>query len=82
MAYFPNGTSGMVLDNQCFECRLPDDEPCPVLWVQNKYNYTQIGNEMAKEIINCLVDKDGQCQMKLSIDRLFKQLEEEIDGLS
>ena len=58
MAYFPNGTSGDVLDRQCADCplgfgwnnpnqaKLFDDDrqpkPCPVAFVQLTYNYDQL----------------------------------------
>jgi len=73
MAYFSNGTEGEVLDEQCSDCRINMDAACPILWVQMTYNYEQVRNEKMKEIINCLVDKDGICQMKPIIDN-------EIDG--
>ena len=58
MAYFPNGSSGEVLEDQCRDCplgygwndakqgRLFDDDvtpkPCPVALVQSIYNYDQL----------------------------------------
>jgi len=76
MAYFPNGTSGEVLDKQCGECILPDDAPCPILWVQMTYNYSQLddGNELLKEAMNCLVDEEGACKMKplLKVERRMR----------
>ncbi len=68
MAYFSNSTSGYVLDEQCGDCAFPGDAPCPVLWVQMTYNYDQIGNKMAEEIVNCLVNEKGVCQMKKCMD--------------
>jgi hypothetical protein len=68
MAYFPNGSAGEVLDEQCAEC-LPD-EPCPVFLVQMEYNYTQCedGQEKMRSLLNFLVDKKGTCQMKKYIN--------------
>lgn len=64
MAYFPNGSSGEVLDMQCCDC-LPYD-PCPVAWVQLEYNYEQCkeGQEKMRALLNCLVDEKGKCKMK------------------
>jgi len=70
MAYFSNGTEGEVLDEQCGECRLPDDAPCPILFVQGMFNYKQIGRKQLKKAMNILVDKKGNCQMKPLIDDL------------
>ena len=50
MAYFSNGTEGIVLDAQCSVCpvgRNPD-LPCPVLLVQLAYNYEQVGEGQEK----------------------------------
>jgi len=70
MAYFANGTEGMTLHEQCDDCHLPDDAPCPVLLVHLEYNYEQVGNELARKIMLDLVDKDGQCLMRKEIDKL------------
>ena len=68
MAYFPNGTSGEVLDAQCATCPVgaDPDAPCPVLLVQLEYNYDQCskGQEKLKEAMNLLVSEDGECRMK------------------
>ena len=73
MAYFSNGTEGEILDEQCAECSVADDAPCPVLWVQTTYNYSQIDKDgeptLLSEAINCLVDEKGQCKMKVIIDK-------------
>lgn len=58
MAYFPNGSSGEILDEQCHDCPLGagwhdpaqtelfenerELRPCPVAFVQLNYNYDQI----------------------------------------
>ena len=67
MAYFSNGSEGMVFDDQCAKCKY-GDKPCPIAFVQMEYNYDQIkssnaGNETARKILNQLVDDDGTCSM-------------------
>lgn len=62
MAYFPNGSSGMVFDEQCGRCRYGDG-PCPIYWVQVNYNYDACNNEVATKILNDLVKDDGTCAM-------------------
>ena len=69
MAYFSNGTEGMVLDAQCGECALWE-EPCPIALVHQLYNYDQIGNELARSILDDLVNKQGKCQLKPMIDKI------------
>jgi len=68
MAYFPNGSAGEILDNQCSECPIADDAPCPVLYVQMTYNYSQLDDEgeetLLSKAMNCLVNENGICQMK------------------
>jgi hypothetical protein len=80
MAYFPNGSSGDVLDAQCADCplgygwndpnqkRLFDPEkqarPCPVALVQLMYNYDQVGIEKFEDAMNCLINKDGICRIR------------------
>ena len=72
MAYFPNGTSGEVLDEQCTECYIPDDAPCPVLNIQGQYNYKQLnkGNKDLENAMNLLIDEKGNCLMKIQIDAI------------
>jgi len=74
MAYFANGTEGDYLDAQCCECVLPDDAPCPILFMQMTYNYKQFDNHGEKtemsDVMNCLVNEKGICQMKLLLDKL------------
>lgn len=70
MAYFSNGTEGMILDEQCSECKIPDDAPCPILLVHLLYNYEQVGNDLVRTVLNDLVNESGQCQMKPLIDTL------------
>lgn len=75
MAYFSNSTEGMVLDEQCCSCVLfnaeyPSDLWCPIAYVQMDYNYKQIGNDLAREIINQLVNEEGECQLKPTLEKL------------
>ena len=73
MAYFSNGTEGMYLDDQCADCPLPNDAPCPILLMQMIYNYKQLDSEgkktLASEVMNTLIDKNGDCQMKPLLDK-------------
>jgi len=71
MAYFANGTEGMILEEQCCECPVASDAPCPILWVQITYNYDQIEKgkrTLVSEVMDCLVDEKGQCKMKPIIE--------------
>jgi hypothetical protein len=73
MAYFSNGTEGIVLDNQCAVCpvgRNPDLQ-CPVLLLQLAYNYEQLGKgqDKLREAITCLVDEQGTCLMKKALEK-------------
>ena len=62
MAYFPNGTSGEVFDEQCGRCRYGEGF-CPIWGVQNVYNYDACNNEVARKILYDLVKDDGTCAM-------------------
>ncbi len=74
MAYFSNGSEGMYLDAQCDACPIPMEAPCPVLYVQMTYNYEQLDGDgkegKVSEVMNCLVDKNGDCKMKPILDKL------------
>jgi hypothetical protein len=74
MAYFSNGSEGIVFDDECDECKL---DYCPIAFVQQMYNYDAVNNKVATEILNHLVkEEDGKyigCQMKPMIDGLFKE---------
>lgn len=67
MAYFPNGSSGEVLDDQCERCPLGDSGECccPVLSIQLLYNYDQLndGQEKLRSAMSMLVDDKGVCQV-------------------
>lgn len=64
MAYFPNGSSGDVLDLQCSDCPIHDDQPCPILFCQMQWNYSQLDHEEVKKMLTALVNDDGICRMK------------------
>lgn len=73
MAYFSNGTEGMILDEQCAVCIHEDqDAGCPIALVQMLYNYDQIGNDDLQAAMNILINEKGRCQMKPLIDKLRK----------
>ena len=62
MAYFPNGTSGEVFDEQCSRCRY-GEQSCPIWYIQVTYNYDACNNEVATKILDELVKDDGTCAM-------------------
>lgn len=62
MAYFSNGTEGMVFDEQCSRCRYGDGY-CPIWSVQKSYNYDACNNKTARAILDELVKQDGTCAM-------------------
>jgi|SaaInlLV_10m_DNA_2_1039722.scaffolds.fasta_scaffold07608_7 hypothetical protein len=66
MAYFSNGTDGMVLDDECSTCLIGKDpeQLCPILFVQIENNYNAVNNEVATNILNHLIDNNGKCAMK------------------
>lgn len=68
MAYFSNSTSGSILDEQCGECMVPHDAPCPVLFCQTTYNYSQVSKPDQKTVLDNLVDDEGICKMKKVLD--------------
>ena len=73
MAYFSNGSEGMVIDDQCSRCIHADEEAhCPIAYVQLEFNYDQQkkGNEDLKKAMSVLIDKDGKCNMKPLIDSM------------
>ncbi|MFH2061235.1 MAG: hypothetical protein ABIJ59_20410 [Pseudomonadota bacterium] len=77
MAYFPNGTAGEYLDEQCAECIHEDPEAgCPIALVQMEFNYSQHnkGNGELKRAMDILINKHGDCQMKKMIDKYYKKL--------
>ena len=77
MAYFPNGTAGEYLDEQCAECIHEDPEAgCPVALIQLEYNYSQHnkGNSSLKKAMGWLINDTGDCQIKKMIDKYYKKL--------
>jgi hypothetical protein len=62
MAYFSNGTEGMVFDDQCAKCKY-GQESCPIALVQTEYNYEACNNKTARAILDILVKDDGTCAM-------------------
>jgi hypothetical protein len=62
MAYFSNGSEGMVFDEQCQKCKY-GNKPCPIAFAQAEYNYSAVNNQVATDILNTLVTNNGTCQM-------------------
>ena len=62
MAYFSNGSEGMVFDEQCSKCKY-GLKSCPIAWVQIEYNYEAANNETAGKILDFLIKPDGTCAM-------------------
>lgn len=67
MAYFANGTEGMVFDEECTQC-IFGDKPCPIYYVQSTYNYDACNIPVARKILADLVSENtapdgGRCQM-------------------
>lgn len=62
MAYFSNSSDGATFDAQCGICKY-GEEPCPIAYVQLTYNYDQSNNQVAKKILNDLVNEKGECTM-------------------
>jgi Fe-S-cluster-containing hydrogenase component 2 len=77
MAYFSNGTEGIVLDDQCSRCKL-GDKACPIYGVQMSYNYDAVNNDVATNILNELVDDDGNCQMLSKFHFIFSEQAEKL----
>ncbi len=73
MAYFSNSSDSGVLEKQCDECRVPDGSPCPVLFVQMHFNYTQNDkkNKDLRDAMTSLIDESGLCLMKKELDKIF-----------
>jgi hypothetical protein len=80
MAYFSNGNEGMCFDEQCIECRLGQG-PCTIAWVQQLYNYRQVGNTLAMEILDNFVKDDGTCMMFKEHEKIFRLTEDEKNQL-
>ena len=83
MAYFSNGTEGMLFDEQCARCKY-GQEPCPIALIQNEYNYKACNNKTARAILDHLVNNNGNCAMfqafkeDFEIDTSCEQMEMEL----
>ena len=77
MAYFANGSEGMIFDDECAECIL-GERSCPIAFVQTMYNYDACNNNTASEILNHLVKDDGHCAMKTLFPEHFNNKQEEM----
>jgi hypothetical protein len=62
MAYFSNGSEGMVFEDQCAKCKW-GQKPCPISAVQIEFNYDQFKDTTgtATRIMDALVKEDGTC---------------------
>lgn len=68
MAYFANGSEGEILLLQCESCKfgVNDGQGCPILAIQDEYNYSQVGKPEVEDIMNMLVNEFGVCQIALA----------------
>ena len=71
MAYFANGSEGMVFEEQCAQCKF-GEEPCPIALVQMNFNYPATKNETATHILESLVKNDGTCEMFRTFKKDFE----------
>ena len=62
MAYFSNGSEGMVFDEQCSICKYGED-PCPIAFAQMNWNYEACNNKTARAILDYFVKNNGECAM-------------------
>lgn len=62
MAQYSNGCEGIILDEQCSEC-IFGNISCPIALVQTIYNYDQVGNQTATEILEIIVSSENGCSM-------------------
>ena len=60
MAYFSNSSDGSVFDAQCSKCKF-GNYACPVAAMQLLWNYDQVGNKLAEQIMDNFVKQDGTC---------------------
>lgn len=62
MAYFSNGSEGIVFDDQCAKCKF-GKSPCPIAFVQIEYNYAQLSDTTGttRKILDHLVSATGEC---------------------
>lgn len=80
MAYFSNGTEGEVFDDQCSKCKFGEGT-CPIAFVQQHFNYDACNNQVATDILNCLVNNDGTCMMYRTFEKDFSIEEKESRGV-
>lgn len=71
MAYFSNGSEGMVFDEQCSKCAFGEDA-CPIAMIQFNYNYEACNNKVARKIMDDLVKDNGECSMWKAFGDRFK----------
>jgi hypothetical protein len=62
MAYFSNSTEGSVFEYQCSLCKY-GQKTCPIFLVQFEFNYDACNNEVARKILDTLVQNNGTCAM-------------------
>ena len=63
MAYFSNSSEGAYFDEQCSTCPLFQLQ-CPVAQAQILWNYDQVGNDLAVQIMNNYVNESGKCKLR------------------
>jgi hypothetical protein len=80
MAYFANGTEGMVFDKQCAKCKY-GDKPCPIALDQFTYNYDACNNKVASNILDILVSDNGTCEMYKNFEDDFKLIEPDAEQI-
>lgn len=58
MAYFPNGTSGMIFEEEhCANCiHDTEEKPCSILLIHNLYNYDQCDDTPAGKAIKSILE--------------------------
>ena len=81
MAYFSNSTEGSVFDYQCSLCKY-GDEQCPIMLVQLLYNYEACNNEIARKILDTLVEDNGGCAMYKEFKKDFSLEKQKADAPS
>jgi hypothetical protein len=62
MAYFSNSTEGSVFYEQCEKC-IFGELACPIALVQFNHNYSACNDKEAREILDTLVNNNGDCAM-------------------
>ena len=73
MAYFSNGSEGMVFDEECSTCKY-GQKACPIALVQIVYNYDACNVPVARKILDTLVSNDGTCAMKKEFKQDFEDI--------